>query len=107
MIDKEVKIHLPCPCGTSSNAFTVYEDGHGYCFRGGCEKYFKAEELTNMFDNIVENKSNNSELSFGIDGNQAIEDRKILATTCKKYNVSITKDVAHYYPYYGFWMGRV
>ena len=100
MIDKEVKIHLPCPCGVSSDAFTVYEDGHGYCFRGGCEKFFKAEELTDMFDNVVENESNNSGLSFGLDGNQAIEDRKILATTCKKYNVSITKDVAHYYPYY-------
>ena len=60
MIDKEVKIHLPCPCGVSSDAFTVYEDGHGYCFRGGCEKFFKAEELTDMFDNVVENESNNS-----------------------------------------------
>ena len=108
-MDKEVKIHLPCPCGKSSDAFTVYEDGHGYCFRGGCEKYFKAEELTDglgdvmkltsILDDAIE-ESNNSGLSFGTDGTQAIEDRNISSDTCKKYNVTVTKDVAHYYPYY-------
>ena len=28
----------PCPCGKSSDAFVTYPDGHGYCFRAGCQK---------------------------------------------------------------------
>jgi len=30
--DNIVESHIPCPCGTSSDAYTQYED-HGFCFR--------------------------------------------------------------------------
>lgn len=29
--------HLPCPCGTSSDAFSLYDNGWGTCFSGNCE----------------------------------------------------------------------
>jgi twinkle protein len=29
---KPVATHLPCPCGSSSDAFSVYSDNHGHCF---------------------------------------------------------------------------
>lgn len=31
--------HLPCPCGKSSDAFSIYEDtGWGKCFSGSCDR---------------------------------------------------------------------
>lgn len=39
-----VRSGLPCPCGMSSDAYAVYEDGTGYCFSGNCSQpYFKRE----------------------------------------------------------------
>lgn len=35
------QVHLPCPCGKSSDAYAVYSDGHGWCF--SCGKYFKGD----------------------------------------------------------------
>lgn len=34
-----IETHLPCPCGTSSNAYSVNADGSGYCF--SCGEYKK------------------------------------------------------------------
>lgn len=31
-----VKNHLPCPCGDSSDGYSLFDDGHGYCF--ACQK---------------------------------------------------------------------
>jgi twinkle protein len=33
-----VKSKLPCPCGTSSDAYSLYSDGHGYCHSAFCKK---------------------------------------------------------------------
>lgn len=33
-----VEQHQPCPCGTSSDAYCTYSDGHGYCF--SCARVF-------------------------------------------------------------------
>lgn len=38
MPNKIVELHRPCPSCPSSNAYCVWEDGHGYCF--SCQ-YFK------------------------------------------------------------------
>jgi twinkle protein len=43
----------PCPCGTSSDAFRRYPDGHGYCFSGNCartSKRFSQRELERLTD---------------------------------------------------------
>lgn len=32
---KAVQSHQPCPCGTSSDAYTLYDDGHGWCYSCG------------------------------------------------------------------------
>lgn len=37
-----VKAHLPCPMCDSSDAYSIYEDGHGYCF--SCTAYIKNEK---------------------------------------------------------------
>lgn len=36
------EIHLPCPCGKSSDAYSVRKDNSGHCF--SCGKNFKPEE---------------------------------------------------------------
>ena len=36
----------PCPHCKSSDAYTVYDDGHGYCF--SCESYEHAEGTDNI-----------------------------------------------------------
>lgn len=41
--------HLPCPSCTSSDAYSVYEDGHGFCY--SCKKYFKPDWEKNSFVN--------------------------------------------------------
>ncbi len=35
-------VHQPCPCGNSSDAYSVAEDGHGWCF--SCGKYFPGDK---------------------------------------------------------------
>lgn len=42
------KVHLPCPCDKSSDAYAIDTDGHGYCF--SCAKYFPNEEEENRVD---------------------------------------------------------
>lgn len=38
--------NLPCPCGTSSDAFSLDVEGNGFCFRGNCRSpYFSKKEL--------------------------------------------------------------
>lgn len=36
------KMHLPCPCGDSSDAYSVNSDGSGKCF--SCDKFFRSGE---------------------------------------------------------------
>lgn len=36
---------IECPCGHSSDAFSIDRDGNGYCFSGGCGEFFHADEL--------------------------------------------------------------
>jgi Replicative DNA helicase len=41
-MSKWAEVHLPCPCGTSSNAYSIDHQGDGYCF--SCSKPFKNKE---------------------------------------------------------------
>src|SRR5690606_34811850 len=38
-----IKVHVPCPCGRSSDAFCIREDSSGMCF--SCNKSFSRKEL--------------------------------------------------------------
>lgn len=43
MTQQFIETHLSCPCGKSSDAFCINENGSGKCF--SCGKYFKQSEL--------------------------------------------------------------
>lgn len=39
-MSKWAETTLPCPCGASSDAFSIDHQGNGFCFSGGCKKPF-------------------------------------------------------------------
>lgn len=36
-----LRAHLPCPCGKSSDAYSIFDDGHGFCF--SCSKVYDVD----------------------------------------------------------------
>jgi twinkle protein len=51
MTSKIVEPHIPCPCGKSSDAYCLYDDGHGHCF--SCGKTFQPKNQDVMSDDNV------------------------------------------------------
>jgi twinkle protein len=86
--------HTPCSeCG-SSNANSLYDDGHEYCF--ACETYRDGDGTTTK----TEKKPMNKDLKFYDTSSIAsIADRSITSSTCVAYGVKQSND-KHFYPYY-------
>lgn len=61
MNERFVRLHQPCPCGSSSDAFCLRRDGSGYCF--SCSKSFPVNEDLRL---------NDSEIRFDIVGHRGI-----------------------------------
>tara|TARA_R110000744_G_scaffold249195_2_gene365461 strand:- start:7369 stop:9057 length:1689 start_codon:yes stop_codon:yes gene_type:complete len=100
------KKHEACPNCGSSNANAQYDDGTGWCF--ACHTYSKDKQTNNgendmatsVASTIRDNTITTQQGSFS-----ALTDRGITLETCKKYNVTITKNedgtvTHHNYPYY-------
>lgn len=47
-MNKIIEQHIPCPVCPSSDAYCIYEDGHGYCF--SCNHFTPAKGDTNGHD---------------------------------------------------------
>lgn len=98
--------HISCPVCPSSDAFTIYEDGHGHCF--SCLTTLTKGDVDRMFDNPIQEPQPTKDISMshvdavgkGRDGHQPIDDRKLSFATVKKFNVTVEQGVAQYYPYY-------
>jgi twinkle protein len=96
--------HLPCPCGKSSDAFSIYEDnGWGMCFSGNCDKPRWSPEKMKKADydpGVAPMKQ--VERAFGVPDKQpvAVEDdnivhedllaRGLTKATLKRYKVDIS-----------------
>tara|TARA_R100000963_G_C4645041_1_gene109137 strand:- start:3042 stop:4754 length:1713 start_codon:yes stop_codon:yes gene_type:complete len=102
-----------CPDCSSSDAYTLYTDGHSWCF--SCATYHRnTSNLTHEgeYEAMQLNTNNNtvkpvSNLYPHIKNtvSSAISDRKISLKTCNKYNVTLELDssdkiIKHLYPYY-------
>lgn len=50
-----IKTHQPCPCGESSDGFSIRGDGSGYCFSGKCggRNFGLRKEEEDLSDNFV------------------------------------------------------
>ena len=83
--DPFVKTHLPCPCGSSHDAFSLREDGSGMCFGKCGGKNFSSKEF-----NIEDTPSELPE--FSSVAGQTLEDkyhehRGLSQTTMKFYGI--------------------
>lgn len=85
--------HVPCEeCG-SSDANSLYDDGHTHCFSCGTTKHEAMFEYT-----IKPKLATTMNIDVGLPG--PISYRGISRQTCEKYGVT-QKDGKHYYPYTG------
>ena len=106
MNDKVIKQGACSNC-SSSDANTLYEDGHWYCF--SCNTYTPPERKQ------MNNNNNNNVTPAPIRGvvktnfteghTEALHDRRINKETCSKFNVAVRKDndnniTQHIYKYY-------
>lgn len=81
------KTHLPCPCGTSSDAYAVATDGHGYCF--SCTKRFPAPDGDlDPFEDEAENSPSTS-TSYT---QEYLTWRSVTAATMRAYDVRTKVD---------------
>jgi len=80
-----IKAHQPCPCGDSSDAFSIYDDGHGYCF--SCNKHVK--DATNLLDDqtVVSQQPQQGVADFNEYTYQYIEFRGIRASSMEFFGI--------------------
>lgn len=83
-----VETHLPCPCGSSSDAYSINDEGWGKCF--SCGKNFKeGEEGEPPSNRVAETQvaKDKSLVPFG--EFRSIPKRKLTEETCKKFGYFI------------------
>lgn len=84
---KPLKTHQPCPCGKSSDAFSTYDDGHGYCFSGICSKpFFKTLDSKGI--DTPEDSGHNISMEDQTNVSYQYTDiRGISADVCRRYGI--------------------
>jgi len=104
MNDKVIKQGACSNC-SSSDANTLYEDGHWYCF--SCNTYTPPErKQMNNNNNITPAPIRGVVKTNFTEGHtEALHDRRINKETCSKFNVAVRKDndnniTQHIYKYY-------
>jgi len=91
-----------CPTCPSSDGFTIYDDGHGYCFV--CNYYEK--EIGKEEEMPLDNTEFNIEMFKSNTGDaRGCRDRRITKTIAEHYGVRVSYDserniTAYHYPYY-------
>lgn len=97
--------HESCPeCGSKNN-LARYDDGHAVCFGMSCGHYEPPSKDSTFSDESL-SRFNTQTRRLELTGVHAdIQDRRISAKTCKKYNVTVEygpdgKITKHHYPYY-------
>ena len=91
-----VKAHLPCPNCSSSDAFSIYSDGHGYCF--SCLAYETTTDGYEM-EEKPKRESQNKVVQFVRGSYEDLADRKLFEKTLRHFKYTV-KDGNHYAPYY-------
>jgi len=84
-VSKWAQTQVRCPCGKSSDAYSIDHEGNGFCFRGDCGKFFPNEEKE------LEELDSKYEERF-------IAHRSISENTFKKYNVKTIFDIEQQAP---------
>ena len=98
-----VETHLPCPDCGSSDALTLYDDGHTYCF--SCQKttYPKGDNKLTKSTNKTQQHKKLCLISHDDMSIKDINSRGLSAATCKRFGYFVTHkygkalQVAEYY----------
>jgi len=79
--------HLPCPCGTSSDAYSINDEGWGKCFR--CNKNFREGEAVDVEEQEPRTHKKKKRRPL-IDGEyKALIKRKISEETCRFFRYEV------------------
>ena len=93
--------HAPCPKCDSSDALSVYSDGHTYCF--SCETYGAADgepnSENNPFTSVQTEDSSEQEKIYEKAEVQALKTRRISQDTCRRYGYKVGNNL-QLAPYY-------
>lgn len=84
-----VEMHLPCDTCGSSDAVSLYDDGHSYCF--SCDAYTAGNESP-LQRAHNKHKVNAECISPSQMEYRPLKARGITAETCRRYTYQITKD---------------
>lgn len=100
-----------CPCGSSSDAYSIQDNGWGKCF--SCDKNFHPkqvaefegkERVVNRLEEVEYKPTNAQQIRPLPENFEALTDRGISAATARKYKVTVNQnpniDLAHIYPYF-------
>lgn len=98
-----VKAHQPCRTCGSSDALTIYDDGHTHCFSCSTTIQPRCEvKIHPVIANLGERNKLNTERFKGIPEDSTVEpffERSITAKTSEVFGVRVTTDKV-YFPYY-------
>jgi twinkle protein len=84
-----VALHEPCPCGKSSNAYCIREDGSGWCF--SCSTNHKSSEAAvEHTEKKPKKKGKGAPLLMG--PSKELVKRGIKRDTCEKYGYRTVED---------------
>lgn len=91
--------HQPCPACSSSDALTIYEDGHSYCFSCGVRTNGEApaeDKMKYKKETLIERPAKKMELNEMFpDAKQEfvnIKSRGLFADTCEKFDYRVSSD---------------
>ena len=92
--------HIPCESCGSSDANSLYDDGHQWCYN--CETYLEPSEAPQQARKPLEIPRlvpvSTKPVEARLDPLLGIPDRNITADTCRFYGIK-GDDSRHYYPY--------
>ena len=77
--------HIPCPCGSSSDAYCINDSGWGHCF--SCGKRFPPDTETPMRKKVSKAKS-----LIPVGDYRDIPSRRLKEETCRRYGYFIGED---------------
>lgn len=90
--------HIPCEQCGSSDAGSLYDDGHTYCHI--CGHYSRGDVTDDYYENnVVTLPNTRKDMIKEHQERKSIPDRAITLSTVEKYSVAV-KDGKHYYPYF-------
>lgn len=93
-----VTTHQPCPNCDSSDAYSIFDDGHGYCY--SCGAY---DQSPNEFNQQKKKQSKSKKNLIESGDYKALPKRKITKQTCRFFGYFIGEykgKTAHVAPYY-------